>query len=301
VPGGDIVGEKHLEVGAEAFLHAFAARRVDGAAKQLRIDVARIVGHAEESRDLLQQLLRTQRDLLEGSDEDLLRRKMLPPVREVRFVLRAADLVRITKERFPLVVGNLARVAPAVARQVLLGVRARTGHRIAHHHQHLDARVEHGDLADQVAVHRRIARRRLAANDRPVRPSEARERTQLLSHPARERIAETGEVPVELGRLEARISPVFQAAEEEQLFRLGQEDLRMLAEDLVQPGSAGALRTDDEEVRETVEVEPLAGDLDPAQPLADSPGNQWSVLLALSPPTAEWPEKEPVPLIDPAA
>jgi hypothetical protein len=83
-----------------------------------------------------------------------------------------------------------------------------------------------------------------------------------------------GEVPVEQGRLEFRIRAVFQAAEVEELFRLGEEDFGVAAEDGVQPRRARALGADDQEVGKSVEREAFALDFAVAQAFQDATGNQ---------------------------
>lgn len=93
---------------------------------------------------------------------------------------------------------------------------------------------------------------------------------------------EVVEVPVEAGGLETRMVAILEAAEKEQFLRFGEEDLGVLAQDLVEPGGAGALGANDEEVGKTVEREPVALDLAVAQAFADGSGNQGAVLLVVA-------------------
>jgi hypothetical protein len=85
------------------------------------------------------------------------------------------------------------------------------------------------------------------------------------------------EVPVEKGGLEARVRAVLEAAEVEELLRLGEEDLGVTAENGVQPRGSGALRPDDQEIGKAIERETLALDLAVAQAPPNGTGNQgWS-------------------------
>src|SRR5262249_42439969 len=84
-------------------------------------------------------------------------------------------------------------------------------------------------------------------------------------HP-RQRLAEEPQVVRKFVRAEPWVAGLREAAKEEQLLGFREHDLRMIAQMGMQPGRPGALRPDDEKIREVRQVDVGIGDFDVLEP-----------------------------------